>query len=186
MELIKIIFFALGSFFGIENSNIIAEKTQVIIDIENHVIEVEQHDLFAIIRNEQDSIRVSQELYRIGNRAAGDKHYKFRSEFDSYTSKTSEIVYHKKEQRIDASIKLRYNTPADLKDFAIDYVPEDDSYALINVDSWNIETTTGVLKGNYWYFKDQISFSLSPAATMPEKYKSYKTSLYTYWLEVKP
>lgn len=186
MEVIKVIFFALGSFFGIENSAIIAEKTNVTIDIEKQIITVNQHNLFTMVRDEKDSLKVSEELYRLGNPAAKDEGYTFREEFAAYTSKTYDITSDDKNKQLHATIELNYTTKEQLKDFAIDYVPDEDSYALINIDSWNIETTTGELRGNYWYFKDEISFSLSPAKGMPEKYKSFQRGLYEYWENVKP
>ncbi|WP_299763742.1 hypothetical protein [uncultured Dokdonia sp.] len=186
MELIKIIFFVLGTFFGVENSGIIAEKTNVTIDPEKHTITVTHENLFTMVQKEQDSIRVMDELYRIGNPAAGDTRYDWIEELTAYETKTLVIASDPGKEQLNASIKLIYNTKEQLKDFAVEYVTEENSYALINIPAWNIETTTGVLKDNFWYFKDEISFSLSPTTNMPEDYKKYQKGLYTYWEQVKP
>jgi len=139
-----------------------------------------------MVFNEQDSIKASDELFRISNPAAKENRFEWREEFETYELKTYELISDNENKQLHATIKLKYNTKEQLKDFAIDYVEEDNSYALINLDSWNIETSTGKLKGNYWYFKDDISFSLSPTTAMPEKYKSYVQGLYEYWKKVKP
>ncbi|WP_299680901.1 hypothetical protein [uncultured Dokdonia sp.] len=186
MELIKIIFFALGTFFGVENSRIISEKTHVKIDPEKHIITVTHEHLFTMVQKEEDSIRVANELYRIANPAAGDTRYDWREELTTYETKTLVISTSPEQKQLNASIKLKYNTKEQLKDFAIEYVTEENSYALINIPEWNIETTTGVLKDNFWYFKDEISFSLSPAENMPDAYRKYQKGLYDYWEKVKP
>ena len=92
MELIKIIFFVLGTFFGVQNSGIIAEKTNVTIDPKKRSIVVYQENLFTMIQKEEDSIKIANELYRIGNPAAKDTRYKWREEFASYESKNIDIT----------------------------------------------------------------------------------------------
>ena len=186
MELIKVIFFAIGTFFGVENSIVMAEKTNVSIDTKTQTITINQNNLFTIIRNEQDSIKVAEQLYRISNQATEEERYQWREEFNDYKLKTLDITTNKEKKQLDISIKLKYNTSKDLKVFAIDYVEAENSYAIINIESWNIDTDKGELKGNYWYFKDDISFSMSPAATMPEQYKPLKKDLYTFWKMIKP
>lgn len=185
MEVIKIIFFVLGSFFGMENSYIIADKTHVTVDPDKRIITIAQENLFTIIRDKRDSIKITNELYRIGNPAAKETRHEWIEEFASYEFKTLDMISDHEQEKLNANIKLKYNTKEQLKDFAIEYITEENSYAIINIPEWNIETTTGVLKGNFWYFKDEISFSLSPAKTMLDEYKKHKKGLYTYWEKIK-
>lgn len=186
MEVIKIIFFALGTFFGVEDSTIMAEETAVHIDIAEQIITVDQRDVFALVSNEKDSLKIRNTLYRIGNSQAQEKRLTLKEKFDTYAWSTSEIVSRKETKQLDIKLKCKYVSKEQLKDFGIDYVEKDSSYAMINIPAWNIKTTTGALRDNYWYFKDSISFTLSPAKDMPKKYLPLKKGLYNYWEQVKP
>ena len=135
MELIKIIFFSFGSLFGVENSSIIAEKTTVKIDTQKHTISISLENLLTMVSEKQDSIKASNELYRIGNPESKAQRYNWSPEFKSYPSKTFDITRDKTKKQLNATITLTYNSDKDLKDFSIDYVAEDKSYALINIDS---------------------------------------------------
>ncbi|MDR7127907.1 hypothetical protein J2X69_000235 [Algoriphagus sp. 4150] len=181
MEQIKLVFFLFGSFFGIEDSYIIAERTDVKIDTQNHVIDIYQKNVYTIIVSEEDSIAVSEELFRIGNPAAKEKSFLWAEELNSYACKTFDIRSDSENEKLDISLNLKYDTPEQLRDFAVNYVEEEGTYAIVNIESLNIETTTGELRGNYWYFKDEISFSI-----FPDTPNYPKTSLYEYWEKVKP
>ncbi|WP_192350497.1 hypothetical protein [Algoriphagus sp. Y33] len=180
MEQIKLVFFLFGSFFGIDDSYTMAERTDVKIDTQNHVIDIYQKNVYTTTVSEQDSIAVSEELFRIGNPAAKDKRFLWAEELDSYAWKTFDITSDSENKELNIDLNLKYNTREQLRDFAIDYVEEEGTYAIVNIESWNIQTTTGELRGNYWYFKDEISFSI-----FPDTPNYPKTSLYEYWEKVK-
>ena len=65
MEQIKIILFALASFFGIENGRIAAEKADITIYPENKKIEVVQEKLFSILQSKTDSTLVVEQWNKI-------------------------------------------------------------------------------------------------------------------------
>ncbi|TCK69121.1 hypothetical protein DFQ05_0636 [Winogradskyella wandonensis] len=183
MREIKIIFFAIGTFFGIENSSIFSVTTTVNIDTKQRIISITQENLFALSRSAEDSINIYNQLLKIGR--PKDEVPSWRDEFKDYEFKTIELISDKNNNQLNAKIQLKYNHQKQLEDYAIDYVSDSNEYALINIDSWNISTEKGSLKENFWYFDSDISFTLSPTKTMPEAYKIHKTSLYNYWEKIK-
>lgn len=185
MELVKVIFFAIGSFFGVQNSTIFAETTMVHIDVDKKIIHITHNNLFSMIRNETDSLKVSEELYRIGSIMDKNERYNWREEFNKFPAKTLDFTSDKTNKQLHGKIVLHYNSKEQLKNFSIDYVKDDDSYAMINIPVWNIKTDTGELKGNYWYFKDDIVFTMT-LDNIPDQYKTNQKSLYEYWEKVKP
>ncbi len=62
MELTKIIFFIIGSFFGIENSRVLADKTTVTINPEEKTIVILQEHIVSLIQSAVDSLKVLTEL----------------------------------------------------------------------------------------------------------------------------
>ncbi len=62
MELTKIIFFIIGSFFGVENSSVLAEKTTITINPEEKTIVILQEHIVSLIRNADDSLMANTEL----------------------------------------------------------------------------------------------------------------------------
>ena len=62
MELTKIIFFIIGSFFGVENSRVILEKTTITINPEEKTIAILQEHIVSLIRNAEGSLKANTEL----------------------------------------------------------------------------------------------------------------------------
>lgn len=58
MEQIKILFFALASFFGIEDGRIASEKTTITVYPQNKEVEIIQEGLFTVIQTQKDSTLV--------------------------------------------------------------------------------------------------------------------------------
>lgn len=167
MEVIKIVFFVLGVFFG-EDSRIGAEKTTVTVNSKEKEIVIVQEGLFALIKNEQDSVQVNSELEKIIAR-------NWRKEIKSYPSKS--CTFHTtKEGNLNATIILNYSSVKDLKDFALEFNEETNEFSLINIPNWNIETKKGELNGNYWKFKanDKFTFVVTPFKNMSEQLISAK------------
>ncbi|WP_299011312.1 hypothetical protein [uncultured Tenacibaculum sp.] len=170
MEVIKIVFFVLGVFFG-ENSRIGAEKTTVTVNSKEKEVVIVQEGLFALIKNERDSIQVNSELERIIAR-------NWREEIKAYPSKS--CTFHTtKEGNLNATIILNYSSVKDLKNFALEFNEETKEFSLINIPDWNIETRQGELKGNYWKFQgnNEFTFIVTPFKNMPEKLINAKKNL---------
>jgi len=185
MVAIKIIFFALGTFYGVDNTRIAAEIVTVDINLEKQIIQIELDNIFSVIATEQDSLLVASELESIGSPYAQNR-LEWREEFDMYDWKTMELISDSENRKLDGRIELKYQKRENLKDFSIDYSEETQEYAIINIPAWNIKTSHGELRGNYWYFKDQISFTMQPGELMNDRIKQNKKSLYYIWEEIKP
>ncbi|RKF03471.1 hypothetical protein C8N26_1859 [Tenacibaculum lutimaris] len=174
MEVIKIAFFVLGVFFG-ENSRIGAEKTTVTINPKEQTITIVQENIFALIANEADSMQVSSELKKVVAR-------NWRKEIESYPSKSC-TLYVSDKGSLNAKITLKYTSENILRDFALDFNKETKEFSLINIPDWNVETEDGALKGNYWRFSADNSFTfvVTPFKNMPGRFKSVKRSLLPIW-----
>ncbi|MDX8554621.1 hypothetical protein MK851_13440 [Tenacibaculum sp. 1B UA] len=174
MEVIKIVFFVLGVFFG-ENSRIGAEKTTVTVNPKEQTVTIVQENIFALIVKEGDSLQVSSELKKIIAR-------NWRKEIETYPSKSC-TFYVTDNDNLNAKIILNYPSEKELKDFALDFNQETKEFSLINIPDWNVETEDGALKGNYWRFNadDNFTFVVTPFKNMPDKFKSAKRSLTSIW-----
>ena len=174
MEVIKIAFFVLGVFFG-ENSRIGAEKTTVTVNPKEQKVTIVQENIFALIVKEGDSLQVSSELKKIIAR-------NWRKEIETYPSKSC-TFYVTDNGNLNAKIILNYPSEKELKDFALDFNQETKEFSLINIPDWNVETEDGALKGNYWRFSadDSFTFVVTPFKNMPDKFKSVKRNLKPIW-----
>jgi len=178
MELIKIIFFVIGTFFGFENSQIVSEKTTISINPETKSVLIIQEDLFSIIRSNSDSINVRNELVKIL-----DTINTWRPELKDYKRKSVEF-YTNENEGLNANIILEYSNGEDLKDFAID-IDEQGNYSLVNFPKWNLTTDDGNINGNYWQFDSSkpFKFTLEPFKDFPSQYLIYKKSLSPIWID---
>ena len=85
MEQIKIIFYALASFFAIENGRFAAEKTTVTIDPKQQQIEIIQEGLFTVIQSEKDSILALEQWNKI--QVDKEKNIPWAKALDSFSIK---------------------------------------------------------------------------------------------------
>ena len=97
------------------------------IEIKTQTIDISQDHLFTMVRNEQDSIKVSNENIRIGNPASKENRFKWREAFKTYELKTFELIYNNENKQLNTTIKLNYNSKEKLKESVIDYIEEDNS-----------------------------------------------------------
>ena len=67
METIKIFFFAIASFFGIEEQLFFSEKTTVTVYPNEHKIEIIQKDIFALTQTENDKQLAKKEWEKLLN-----------------------------------------------------------------------------------------------------------------------
>ena len=103
MELIKIIFFALGTFFGTENSRIAAEKTIVTIDNSEMTMTIDQKHLISVIKTKEDSLIVTKELALLVNNKNA-----WTPELDKFSTKKHEF-YQTENGNLNAKITLVFN-----------------------------------------------------------------------------
>ena len=62
MEAIKLVFFVLGVFFGVETTSVVAEKTIVTIDPTSNVMEIQLKNLLAVYPKENDPTLVEKKF----------------------------------------------------------------------------------------------------------------------------
>lgn len=176
MELIKLLFFAIGSFFGMENSNIAATETIVTIHPIEKTIRIEQKNIIALLLQENDSVLIRQQLVTIKNQTLP-----WSEDLKDYP-KTKLSFSEGEDHTLHCIIELHYNTPTDLRPYGISIQPEG-KYSLTNIPSWDIKTEDGVLNGNYWNFEPNAPFTFSIASLkdIPPQYASKVVSLLPYW-----
>lgn len=176
MELLKITFFATGSFLGIENNFIASEKVLVTIDPIEQTISVSQTNLFSVTQTQQDIEKLKAEIKTLQQTPTN-----WRVELANYQIKT--LKFAKESGSLHAQVYLKYNTPKDLKDYAISYNAEKNYYAFINIPRWNLQTKDGKIAGNYWLFdaNKPFTFTIEAFTDMPEEFKAYKKNLLPLW-----
>ena len=175
MEQIKIVFFALASFFGIEDGKIAADKTTVTIYPEIKKVVIFQENIFTVIQSENDSTLTLEQWNKIKNRE--ERHIFWAKELDSFPIKKLVLKHIKK--NIQPQITLSYSNQKDLSVLGIWYNTEKNQFSINQIPQYNIKTNDGVLAGNYWIFdgNSNFSFTLEPFLLMPEKYKKHKISI---------
>lgn len=172
MEVIKILFFVLGTFFGVENSEFAAEKTTVTHAAEDKTIRIVQEGLFAIMKNEKDSIRIYQEVIAISK---GEKHWD--SELKNLRAK-SLTFFTTPESLLNVEIVFTYKNKEDMSGLSLD-IDREGNFSIINIPDWNLKSEDGYKDGNYWNFKsnEDFTFTLEPFKEMPDNYKPYVKKL---------
>jgi len=163
MEQIKILFFALASFFGIEDGRIASEKTTITLYPDLREIEVIQEELFTVIQTEKDSILIVEQWNKICDSKSGKTVWS--KELDSFPVKNFSLLPIK--NKIQPHLKLKYSQEKDL------YNKKKKQFSINNIPQHNIKTSDGQLEKNYWVFsaKDTITFTIEPFLQMPENYK---------------
>lgn len=181
MEEIKILFFVIGTFFGINQSNIIAEKATVTVDPEAKTITVLQENLISIIQNESDSLNVMNELEKITQ-----PNYPWSSEFANFSKKEKCFFISEDTQTLNLKLTLTYTTANDLKTFGINK-NSDGKFSMTNFPKAHTKSTDGILGERYWNFEANkpFTFTEEPLTEMPEKYQKFLMNLLPYWKSIK-
>ncbi|WP_417196561.1 hypothetical protein [Bizionia sp.] len=176
MEQIKILFFVLSSFFGINDSQIAAEKTTVIISPKSQEIEIIQENLFTVIQSEKDTTSVLEQWKKLVN-AEADNTYAWAKDLENFPIKNLTLKSIKK--NIQPHLKLNYSTEKDLRVMGIWYNKEKNQFFINHIPQQNLKTTDGKLVENYWIFDgaNTFSFTIEPFLQMPENYKKFKKPL---------
>ncbi|NRD22893.1 hypothetical protein HNV10_06550 [Winogradskyella litoriviva] len=181
MQEIKILFFIVGSFFGVNESQIISEKTTVTINPTEKTIFIVHENLISIVQKESDSITLTAELLKISKADA-----KWDSEFIGYSNTEKEFYLSEENETLNSKLKLTYSKIEDLVAFGID-VNKNGEFSMTNFPKYHITTTDGTLNDRYWNFKaDQpFTFTIEPLIDMPEHYKTLVKSLFPIWKTIK-
>ncbi|MBO1530502.1 hypothetical protein J3492_04660 [Psychrobacter sp. F1192] len=175
MEQIIILFFALTSFFGIENNIIAADKTTVTIHPQSQQIEIVQEDLFAIIRSEADLALAREQWSGVSAMTKSDATW--AQALDGFTTKTLSLV--SLDNQIQPQLMLSYSDEQALRAMGVWYDAKKNQFSVNHVQHDNLQTEDGKLIGNYWVFDgdETFSFTIEPFKKMPEKYQKFKQPL---------
>lgn len=172
MEFIKIIFFAVLSFFHNEEGLILADKATVTIHPKTRQIEIIQDGLFTIIETDEDKILVLKQWEKL--LLWEENKLVWTRELDSFPIKNFYISPSK--DKIQTHFILKYSVEKDLSAMGIWYDAEKNQFSINQIPQYNIKTESGKLEGNYWYFQgdDSFSFTIQSFLDMPEKYRNLK------------
>lgn len=175
MTPIKIIFFILASFFGIEDGKIAADKTTVTVCPNNKEIEIVQENLFAFIQSENDSLLVLKEWDKLSHWE--DRNTTFSKGLESFSVKNLNLT--PEENRMQPHLKLHYSEAKDLQVLEIEYDAENNQFSIENTPEYNINTKEGKLIDNHWVFDGDstFSFTIEPFLKVPEEYQKFKRPL---------
>ena len=177
MELIKVVFFIIGTYFGVENSRVLAEKTTVMINPEEKTIIILHENVVSLFKNTEDSLKARTEL-----KAITQPQHQWSSEFNDYSKKEKCFFISDDSRALNSKISLTYVSETDLKAFGIDLNPEG-QLSMVNVPESHIKSTDGKLGERYWNFERNrpFTFTIEPFTNIPDKYKSQKKSLLPIW-----
>ena len=170
MELIKILFLVVSSFFGVKESLVLSEKTIVNINPEEKTIVILRKNIVSIIQNESDNLKVRTELAAISKAT-----YKWSSEFKDYTKKEKRFFISKDTKALNSKIRLTYNKVLDLKVFGIE-LNKDGKFSMTNFPKSHTKSADGELGKRYWISEANKTFSFTeePLTKIPEAYKKFK------------
>ncbi len=174
MEQIKILFFVLGSFFGIEDGRIAADKTTVTVYPKSQEIEIIQENLFTVIQSEKDTIIVLEQWKKLMN--AKQDTSSWAKDLDNFPVKNFTLT---RNNTIQPHVKLRYSIEKDLRVMGIWYNEEKNQFSINYIPQENLKTEEGKVAGNYWIFDGSttFSFTIEPFLQMPEDYQKFKKPL---------
>lgn len=182
MNEIKILFFALGSFFGMDDARITADKTTVVIYPKEQEIEIIQEDLFVLIQSKRDERLVLEQWDKIYKWK--EKHTAWVKELDNFVVKDFKLSPVKMTTQtylvlIRPHLTFKYTKEKDLESMGIWFNADKNKFYLNNIPEDNIQSDYGKLEGNYWVFNadDRISFTIEPYLKKTDKFKNSRTSL---------
>ncbi|WP_036156874.1 hypothetical protein [Maribacter forsetii] len=175
MEQIKIIFFLIGSFFGIENSRIASDKTIVTIYPEKHKIEIVQENLFTIIQTEKDTALILAQWEQLANWK--ENKLPWAKELENFTNKN--VTIENNEGAIAPRISFNYTDEDDLRALGIWYNKEKNQYSINNIPREHTTSENGKLEGNYWIFEgnSKFSFAIEAFIDLPNEFKKSKLAI---------
>lgn len=174
MEQIKIIFFAISTFLGIENGQILATSTTVTVFPKKKELIIVQDELSAVLMNSNSKNAVLEEWKTIS--AQDSATYEWSEELKGFDNK--KLVITTNESEITTKISMTYTDVSQLRAMGIWFNEQENSFSINEIPQYGITTTDGVIDGNYWKFKDQpFSFTINPFKSAPENILALKKSL---------
>ena len=181
MEEIKILFFVVGTFFGVHQSNIISEKTTVIVNPQEKTIVIRQENLVTFIKTESDSLNIQNELSKFVH-----PNQSWSSELKNFSVKEKEFYKSDDHKSLHLKLSLTYSTLKDLKVFGID-MNNDGTFSMRNFPKSHTKSTDGFLEEPYWNFEaDQpFTFTAEPLTDLPEAFQKLKTKVLPFWFALK-
>lgn len=182
MNEIKLLFFALGSFFGIEGGRIAADKVTVRIYPQEQKVEIVQENLFALIQSENDKAVVLKQWDSIYNWQ--ENKTPWAKALDGFPVKNLKFTSVKKTSQthsisIRPCLTFKYNHEKDLSCMGIWFNPEKNEFYLNHIPEYNTKSKKGRLEGNYWAFNadDNIVFTIEPFLNKNDAFKNLKVPL---------
>lgn len=175
MEQILIVFYALTSFFQIEQGRIYADKSTVTLYPQKQEIVITHQGLFTIIQSPNDSIEVNKQWSKIKEvKMTG---IDWSEELDDFEMKSIDSL--NLNNPIQSQITLKYSDKDDLRKLGIWYNSKKNEFSINEVPEQNIKSNEGKQEGNYWYFdaKSVFSFRLDPFLEVPDHLKKNIYSL---------
>jgi len=181
MEEIKILFFIVGTFFGVNQSRVISEKTTVTIDPQEKTITILHENLITLIENESDSLQTKNELEKITQTGST-----WSTEFANYPRKEKSFFMSEDSKTLNSKFTLTYSSTTDLKIFGIDK-NKDGKFSMTNFPKSHIKSTDGKLDERYWNFEANkpFTFTEEPLIDIPKDYQKFKRSLLPIWKTIK-
>lgn len=175
MEQINIIFYILTSFFGMERGAVAAETATIIVDTVNKTVTIVQENLFTVIESATDKNAVISNWQSIA--FAKPQAASWAEELDNFSDKKIRITAD--ELGSNATLSFGYVNEDNLRVLGIWYNREDNEFSINHVPKDNLETATGNLKGNYWVFPsdETFSFTVNPFKDMPAEFQKAKVSI---------
>ena len=170
MEPIKIFFFALASFFGVENQRILADKTFVTKKNKKNQIEIVQKNIFAFVPTANDLQLAKEEWDGVYNYTKNGK--KWSDELAYFSDKKIEFSTDKK--GITAKITLTYTHPNDMAVMGIWYNEDEKQFAMNYIPEQKLKTKDGKKNDIFWNFdgNKDFSFIVEPFKSVPKNKKS--------------
>ena len=164
---IEILLFVLGSFFGLEDARIAADKTNVSLYPETQEVEIIQEGMFAMIQSNEDvalALKQWKDLLHWEERGMT-----WADDLSVFPVKTLTFISTDTSKQL--KLKFRYSDETDLEILGIGYNKEEHQFLIENIPQMNLKTNDGTLEGNYWVFDadNQFSYSLEPFQDMPKE-----------------
>lgn len=175
MEQINIIFYILTSFFGMERGAVAAETATITVDTANKTVTIVQENLFTVIQSATDKNAVISNWQSIAY--AKPQAASWAKELDNLTNKEIKITTY--ESGSNATLSFSYVNEDNLRVLGIWHNREDNEFSINHIPKDNLETETGILKGNYWIFPgvETFNFTINPFKDMPDTFQKSKVSI---------
>ena len=177
MEVVyTVLLYALGTFFGVDNSFIISDKTIITVNPQAKTITIIQENLFSIRKTEEDSMQITKELSTILANNWAEELRGFTTSLEFYTSE---------EGNFNSKIILDYEHIRAIEMLGFEY--RNGKFAIRNKPRLNISSEDGE-KGAYdWEFEPYktFTFTLEPYKDIPERYLEYKKSIKPIYMALK-